>query len=55
MRDLRRRLDDWLHRLSTFLKAEERTEDEQLRLGHNTAPSKYHCSVSNYILEACRY
>lgn len=29
-----RRLDGWLHRLSTFLQAEGRTEDEQLRLGH---------------------
>ncbi len=29
-----RRLDDWLHRLSTFLQAPGRTEDEQLRLGH---------------------
>jgi len=29
-----RRLDDWLHRLSTFLESDQRTEDEQLRLGH---------------------
>jgi hypothetical protein len=29
-----RRLDDWLHRLSTFLESEGRTEDEHLCLGH---------------------
>jgi len=29
-----RRLDDWLHRLSAFLEAEGRTQDEHLRLGH---------------------
>ena len=29
-----RRLDDWLHRLSTFLESAQRTEDAQLRLGH---------------------
>jgi hypothetical protein len=29
-----RRLDDWLHRLCTFVEADQRTEDEQLRLGH---------------------
>ena len=29
-----RRLDDWLDRLSAYLEAEGRTEDEQLRLGH---------------------
>lgn len=29
-----RRLDDWLHRLSTFLESDQRTEDEHLRLGH---------------------
>jgi len=29
-----RRLDAWLSRLSTFLQADARTEDEQLRLGH---------------------
>jgi hypothetical protein len=32
--DVGRRLDDWLHRLSTFLETEGRTEDEHLRLGH---------------------
>src|SRR5207245_5415793 len=29
-----RRLDAWLSHLSTFVEADERTEDEQLRLGH---------------------
>jgi hypothetical protein len=29
-----RRLDAWLSRLSTFVAADARTEDEQLRLGH---------------------
>jgi hypothetical protein len=29
-----RRLDAWLRRLSTFVEADGRTEDEQLRLGH---------------------
>jgi hypothetical protein len=29
-----RRLDDWLKDLNSFLEAEERTEDERLRLGH---------------------
>jgi len=29
-----RRLDAWLSRLATFVEAEARTEDEQLRLGH---------------------
>ena len=29
-----RRLDAWLSRLATFLQADGRTEDEQLRLGH---------------------
>ncbi len=29
-----RRLDAWLSRLSTFVEADARTEDEQLRLGH---------------------
>ena len=34
MRGAGRRLDDWLHHLSTFLQAEGCTEDEQLHLGH---------------------
>jgi hypothetical protein len=29
-----RRLDEWLTQLGTFLEAEGRTDDEQLRLGH---------------------
>jgi hypothetical protein len=32
--EVERRLDDWLHRLATFLESDQRTEDVQLRLGH---------------------
>jgi hypothetical protein len=43
------RLDAWLSRLRTFLEAEERTEDERLRLGHllkvltHLRPGLVHC------------